>query len=535
MRLFIRIKDRIRAILSGAGRLPSRATHAVVAHGSQARSRLAPLHRRVIRGAIVVLGFAVFAASELLLARLVDQGNWFFIGMLAGVLLAIVTIAVSPTWGFIYWLFFSPFAKYFVKRWTPFAIDFDVLSLGLLALAMTVRAMLDRSRPKLTPVEYLMIASFVYAMVLRNSSFATPIFLSQVVLSPLVIYFLAKSAIVKREHISLIVVAVLLVGMSWALLGIYETINGKSWLSPVVGTDVAIQTHQRDVGAGRTTGPAGHYYLYGNVLILSLLIALHKAGWSKKSALKVLYYALCPVLLLGLYFGYSRAPYSACVLALLVSLVLARASFKRYLAMATLVFIAIGCMAPYWLSDKTLSKRLEGSPSARFAGYVTAMNMVRAHPFFGVGKGKFVESVPEYVSGREHLFVQRSPYSLISLWAGPHSEYFGILAEQGFIGAILHFGTLIGFIVLMYRIRAKLPSHGFYGQELVNVVIAFTFGVMLTMVSDELQTLFYMYGIMFTMYAAVVRLGQMQPEEDETEPTKPGTRPMRRLSAAGTR
>ncbi|MCE5198297.1 MAG: O-antigen ligase family protein [Armatimonadota bacterium] len=473
------------------------------------RSFLAALYRRLVRILLIVAGLALFVGIELQLANAINAAMFINIFIIISIVIAMMLIIVSPTWGFIFWLFFSPFAKYFIRTFLPIRIGFDMLLLGLLVTAILFRALAHRTRlPKLILPEWLLIASFVYSMVLRNASaIATPAYLSQIILTPLVVYFVAKSAIVKKEHIGWILLAMLLVGLSWTLLGIYEQQSGHSWLSPLVGFDV--QAQGESMGSGhRSLGPAGHYYLYGNAIILAILITMHRAGWTRKITSKVLHYSLLPILLLGLYYGYSRAPYLAFAFALLLMLLLVRLSFKRYFVFTAAIVVVVTILLSVWVSDKVLEGRLESSSSSRLAFNATSMNMFKAHPVFGIGLRRYQESVPDYVSSIKHLH-RGSAFGVATYWSRPHNEYLLVLAEQGIVGFLLYFGCYITFIITAFRVRSKLDKAGVFGAEFAALVIAFVFGVLLTMITDEFQNWLYMYAIIFVLFAAVVRLGEM--------------------------
>ncbi len=495
-----------------------------------AQSWMAPRYRQLVRALCVLMGLAIFAAAEWYVAVAIDSEMYYAMIALGALVAAMVVVAVSPTWGFITWLFLSPFANYFLRPRTKWVIGVDAVLLGLLVISIAFRALADRRRlSKLLFAEWMMIASWIYAMVLRNTgAFGTNEYPTQLLQTSIVVYFIAKSVIRDKKHVAWVALAVLGVGTVWAGFGIYEHFAGQSWLSLAAGAAVRMRG-QHDVGAGRSIGPAGHYYLYGNVIILSLLIATHFAGWVRNVGLRIFYYALWPVLLLGLYFGYSRAPYLALVLALSIMLLLARAGFKRYLTVTILIAVAVVLVAPYWLSDRELTRRLESSPKARWATYATSVNMFRAYPFFGVGLNKYGDLTSSYVSGMGHPYLRTSPTGLVYYWARPHCEYLLVLCEQGIVGFILYFGTLLAFIHAMWRARSGLDQRGLLGKDLPSIVIAFTLGVMLTMVTDEFQLHVYMYFIMFTMFAMVERLRELSLPKIESSTPETTVGPRRAL------
>lgn len=507
-----RKKNRIQMILGWVLGILTSAFKMAVAWLPVARTRIAPGYRRLKRGLIVTLGFSAFICAELILAKAINNNMLYLMGAILAVLTALVVVVAYPTWGFICWLFLSPFAKYFLRVFTVYKIGFDIILLGSLLVVVLLRALMHRTRPsKLILAEWLLIGSFIYSTIIRNTaSLTTPDILSQLVLAPLVLYFIAKSVITKREHILYFVVILILTGISWAILGIYEQYAGKSWLSPLVGADV--QAFGESMGQGhRSVGPAGHYYLYGNGIILSILLALHWGGWAKKQGVRVLCYTICPILLMGLYYGYTRAPYLAFLLAITLMLVLSKRSSKRYLLFVVVIFTAVGVLIPHWMSNSTLRNRLE-KQSARSGMAETSLNMFWAHPYFGIGSYKYLEFVPKYASPK-HVYQKYRAGSVMGYWARPHSEYYLVLAEQGIIGFVLYFGCIFAFLTQMFRIRRRLNSDGGLGKEFASVVIAFTCGVLLTMITDEFQGWLLMYAMLFIMFAVVLRLDALVAQE----------------------
>jgi len=504
-----------RALRGGARRLvamPNSLPRKIRVH----RAWAAPWWRKAVRASVVLTGLGIFIQLQLYVAGLIRAEAIFLLIRNAGIALALIIVVVNPTWGFVYWVFFSPIAVWFVRQETKFMVGFDFVVLAELVVVMTVRALVERSKiRKLDFAEWMLVMTFVYMTILRNTaSVGTPPFASQLLVSPVVVYFIARAAMRRKEHIVWVATAFFLVGVVWAFSGIYEHWAGKAWFSPLVGGDYQI-TGEKDVGAGRSTGPAGHYYLYGNIIILALLLAYHRAGWVTRKWARALYYLSCPVLLLGLYYGYSRAPYLALGLALVIMLLLARISFKRYLAVTACVAVAVAMIVPLWMSDKELTRRLEASPAGRTAISATSWNMFRDYPWFGVGTGNYAKMTPQYLSGLSHPH-KKLGLGLVKWWSAPHSHYWLMLTEQGVVGFVLYFGCIAAFLVAVFRIRGRLSSRGALGKEFPSLVIAFMCAVLLTMVTDTLYMMF-MQAAMFGMFATVVRLDELLAEEKKED------------------
>jgi probable O-glycosylation ligase (exosortase A-associated) len=95
---------------------------------------------------------------------------------------------------------------------------------------------------------------------------------------------------------------------------------------------------------------------------------------------------------------------------------------------------------------QTIPNAAETDPSAmgRLQAWETALRMVKAHPFFGVGPLNFEETFPQY-----------SDYPP----RAPHNAFMSLLAESG-IPACLLFVSIVGStIVRMWWLRQKLQAY----------------------------------------------------------------------------
>lgn len=82
-----------------------------------------------------------------------------------------------------------------------------------------------------------------------------------------------------------------------------------------------------------------------------------------------------------------------------------------------------------------------GRDQLRWEAWLSALRMIRDHPWFGVGPWHFLDVKPLYASG------------LVHPGAGPHSIYLGMAAEWGIPAALLFFGWLIASPMRIWRHR----------------------------------------------------------------------------------
>lgn len=492
------------------------------------RTHAAPLWRKLVRLAVVLSGFAVFAALEYELAILIQAEDWFHAGMIFG---AIITLAVTlfsvPT-AFVGWLVMSPWVGLFWREAVggALALTFDRVMILLLLIVVVARRMVKREPLRaLQFPEWMLLASFLYIKVVPHVGtmpsmiWGLNVFMDSLV-SPFIIYIVAKECITNKTQIAAMSVGVLAGGIVWSLTGFYEHYLGKMWLSPIIGQD--IQLAWTDVAQGRAAGPANHYYVYGGVLILTTFLALHLGVSAKQAGVRFLCIVGAAVTIVALYFGYSRAPYLALALSLLIAPFFVKRGRSVY-TVAAVAVLMVGVIAVASLSTSTQTSRFSSLDSVygRAVIYRTMLNMIKDHFWLGVGYDKSGDYVAQYVSSLTHPHwttrTGRYGYSLA------HNEYLVVFAEQGLIGFALYFAAVISLAVQMLRVRARLPDNGLLGKGIVLPVLLLVMSYFIMGTADQFQLNQYLYYLMFAMVAMVIRLGELQREDDTADAEASGT------------
>jgi hypothetical protein len=483
------------------------------------RTHAAPAWRKLVRLSVVLLGFAIFGALEYELAILIQAEDWFHIGMIfVGIITLIATLFSVPA-AFIGWLVLSPWVALFWREAVGGALglSFDRVMVLLLLIVVTVRrlAKRERLRPLLLP-EVLLLASFVYIKVVpRIGDIPTMIWGMNVALdslvSPFIIYWVARECITNKKQIPGMLVAVLIGGLAWALSGFFEHYFGKMWLSPIIGEDIRLTWG--DVAQGRATGPANHYYVYGGVLILTIFLGLHLGASAKRSGARFLYLVTTVLTVVALYFGYSRAPYLAFGISLLIATLLVKRGRGLYATAAVAVFI-LGTIAMSSLSTSTQTERFGTRNvvglSGRSAINKTMLNMIGGHFWFGVGYQKSPDAMSEYVSSMAHgHWVKRHQI----VYSHAHNEALLIFAEQGIVGFVIYFGALIAFVFQIFRVRARLPDAGVLGKDFVLPAFLLILSYFIMGSADQFQISPYLYFLMYSMIAIVMQLGYLTDQE----------------------
>lgn len=463
---------------------------------NQVWNALSTFWKKLIVISVFLLGVLLFVGAEYGLANMIIANQYSLaIVLLAGIVVLLVTIGY-PFWGYVIWFVMSCDLRLF-NNVLPRKFNFDLLMLGLIVLVLVFRALAQKRRINRPSIEEVfLILAFVYEYLIRHQFNMSDMVVEirYLLLSPCALYFIVKSVITQKKHIYWLMIVMVITGFSWALLGIYEQYAGKMWLAAIIGADANLYAGIRSVG------PAGFYYLYGNMLILTVLFCLHILGWMQKLYLKLAVLIICLTSSIGLYYGYSRAPYIAFALSLLIMLFLAKRTRWIYAVCITMLFIATTLIVPVIKSSNVLTARFSSSVSGRMHDNKTSMNMFKANYLFGVGPGRYREFVPEYVS-KGHGVAINPVTGLRNDYTTSHSEYFRTLCELGVVGFFLYFGMYALFIRRILKIRTKLPKDSIIGYDFAGIAFAIAMVLHFTMFTDQFEQFPFMYAIIFAVYA----------------------------------
>ena len=474
---------------------------------------LAPYWRRLIVISVALVGLALFAVAEYGLGNTIAQGH-IALPIIVLAFTSIVFVAVGhPFGGYAIWFFLSCYLTLY-NSILPAMFSFDLIMVGLLTVVLILRALARKEAlSKPTIEEVLLILYFIYAYMVRRDFDPSHMVaeLKYLFLSPPFFYFIAKGVIREKKHVYWLIILIIATGFSWALMGIYEQISQKMWISPIAGVDVQMY-------AGiRSAGPAGFYYLYGNMLILTILLCLHVLGWLQRLYSKLIVAAICLITAVGLYYGYSRAPYIAFGLSLIIMLFLAKHTRRFHIIGISMLIMAVVTMVlPRVASDRVLQNRFLQPTTGRAIGNITSMNMFKANYLFGVGARKYGENIPLYVEHGHHVSKNKVS-GMMNDYTVAHSEYYFQLCELGSVGALLYFGTYAFFLYRILKIRAKLSSKDIIGKDLASVAFAITIALLLTMATDQFGAYTFMYAIIFAVFAMVRRTESLASSDGATK------------------
>ena len=257
-----------------------------------------------------------------------------------------------------------------------------------------------------------------------------------------------------RRTVFTIVAVLLFTGVVQSILGLAQYVSGGSLGLQIFGESKSYNVHSLMMAGteviSRVSGTFGHPNSLAGYLVMLVLINL-SLFWAPISARVKL--ALWPALLLmgtTLILTFSRAGWLALGLAGMFSLYLCffrwikqrSLSFLLSLALLMIFFmVSVGLITP-------LRQRLfledYGAARVRIPLAEVALNIIRHHPWLGIGLGNYTMAAPDY---------DLTPEGIAYEFPRPvHNEFLLIAAEQGLPALLLFLVILLYVAVQLFRL-----------------------------------------------------------------------------------
>lgn len=225
-----------------------------------------------------------------------------------------------------------------------------------------------------------------------------------------------------------------------ALVGIYEFVTGKAILVALWGEGVGrVKELPYLVGqqGTRIRGFTGDPDFHGVSMLLPMMIALVKAILTRSRICKIAMMVLIGLFAFNVLATGSRGTALCVVGAVLIFFVLSRFR-RRFLTIGVILFV-LGGLFIFARVETTLlpMERFTGKSGSksiqyRFGLAQMAFEMIRDHPFIGVGTGTFVIVYHRYLNPK----VPKDP-----LWT--HNSFLQVWAENGLVAFLLY---IAGFV-----------------------------------------------------------------------------------------
>jgi O-antigen ligase len=143
------------------------------------------------------------------------------------------------------------------------------------------------------------------------------------------------------------------------------------------------------------------------------------------------------------------------------------------------------------------------------------INVIKHHPWFGVGYGKVPEAFYKYVANLEHRMTIRTSRLGLARPNNPHNWHLQVLGEEGLVGGALYYGAILGFIIYMFRLRRRLPERGAFGADLVTTIIVSTAANLIVLNFYGGPKIPYPVWTFWMVFGLMVRLGELTAQEQE--------------------
>ncbi|OFX13142.1 MAG: hypothetical protein A2Z18_02080 [Armatimonadetes bacterium RBG_16_58_9] len=329
-----------------------------------------------------------------------------------------------------------------------------------------------------------------------------------------VVYFVAKASIRDKQHLMTALKCLVVIGFISAAALVAEAHTGRAWYSVIFRTEIPLTW--QDIGEGRGQGLWHIPHVTQVFCAMTAFLAFHLAGWTQSTRAKVFYYAAMVVMVLAVYYAYSRTGYIALVMLFLVMPFLVRGNRARYLALTAGAVLVLALSMPLLFRSKELRDTMtRQTVSIRVKINESNINVIKHHPWFGVGYGKVPEAFYKYVANLEHRMTIRTSRLGLARPNNPHNWHLQVLGEEGLVGGALYYGAILGFIIYMFGLRRRLPEKGAFGADLVTTIIVSTAANLIVLNFYGGPKIPYPVWMFWMVFGLMVRLGELTAQEQE--------------------
>jgi putative inorganic carbon (HCO3(-)) transporter len=214
--------------------------------------------------------------------------------------------------------------------------------------------------------------------------------------------------------------------------------------------------------------------IYGAIVALVLPIAGSLFFYKKQSVLiQAILILIIGVILVGLYFSYTRAAWLSIIIAVAVGLVVHYRINIKFLAFIVFVFlIAISskwdiiemelARNKYEHTTESFNERFQSAANVttdasnleRINRWSCAISMFKDRPVFGYGPGTYAFEYAPYQDA-ENLTIISTNFGDLG---NAHSEYLGALSEMGIFGLLTFLGMVVAIFYSAVTLYQDLPA-----------------------------------------------------------------------------
>ncbi|MHB0912200.1 MAG: O-antigen ligase family protein [Armatimonadota bacterium] len=421
------------------------------------------------------------------------------IAMVLGIIL-LPLMMIKPFEAFLVWLFLAPLLQgndIDLGRFIP-NLTFDRLMLTIVFIIAVTQKLMSRKsfgKPRLLDimlVSFLAIcaANIVLTRVSMSSERLFPAgALQKDIINTLqvygdhyiyafIVFYIIRMLVDTRRKAEILLTVLAATTLYLVPIGAYEHFTGITWFTAnkeLLWSDV-----------GRAAGPFRNPSVYGAVLAICFVIAIHRVFQSKTKVKKVGYGLGIMLIAAGIVFTYTRAAWLAPVIAAIfmgLTYEGKRKAFGTWLLATTLILLLVFPVIKH--SAKYQSRIMDKGPvNARIVVYRNSISMLKSKPIFGYGVNNF-----DYYRWFHPVYVPG-----VGGAVGPtsHNTYMTILVETGLVGFLPYMCVLFMVVGRWATTYARAKSFpGITDRRFLSVVGAGILGYMV--VANLMDMRFFRY------------------------------------------
>ncbi len=371
---------------------------------------------------------------------------------------------VSPYFGILMWFWVTYFNPH---RFTwAYAHNFPVaMAIALPTLAGVVFSK-KSMRSLLTAESLLLVAVWGWFFITYAHAQGIPLFAANMI-----------EAQYEMSHISKILVMtfvmVVIINTKERLRNVLLVTAGSLGMLALKSTLFGIRTQ----GETRVLGPPDSFLWENNAYGLALNMALPLLFFfvrdEPRKWLRVLFRILFLASIVSILLTYSRGAFLG--LAVVITVIALRSRHKALGAVliAVTAFLVLSFAPPAWMDrmGTLFSGNLDGSANMRITSWTVAWRLAKDYPMGGSFNA--VPNVDVYKRYRPNPLPNDAPSS------GPHSIYFQLLGDQGYVGVVLFLllmGSCLWTLVRIRGLAKRIPNAKWlvtYSQMIETAILAF--------------------------------------------------------------
>jgi len=323
-------------------------------------------------------------------------------------------------------------------------------------------------------------------------------------LIPFTMFFFAKNIVNEKKKIRKVFIFFMVIGIYLGITGIFEHFKINSLIFPRYITNPNVGIHW-----GRARGPFVQAAVNGTVLGMIFFMSIYLFLSFRKKYAKFFLMLGAFIMLITIFFTYTRACWLATLLSSVLVIVLSARLRKAFLlGLLGLTFIFVLTKFDTSARQTAMERLMSESPIYdRINLYRAVWRMFLERPIFGFGFDTFKEKSPQYFHKIEGI-----PYQGVGL--APHDTLAGILAELGLSGFILIFLIFLN----IFRTSKKLyNSFSKFSLEKDFIVIfwAIFFTFIINIEFIEMRFFLFPNSLFFLLAGIMVGLYQKNLLEEK--------------------